>query len=314
MKTLSLYRSQPSPEHAEVSGKIKSGVQTGGLSPECDGETPGLRFLYRTVIGRMILKILVQPSLSRAAGRFLDSKHSVFLIKEYQKKNAISLDGITVPEGGFSSFNSFFSRKRTHTDFSGGPEDLCSPCDAYLSCYRIGEDSSFYIKHSRYSLSDLLQDRELAEGYQGGTAMIFRMTPAHYHRYHYIDDGNVLKEKRIDGVLHCVRPISGERYPVYIRNSREYSLQETAHFGTIVQMEVGALLVGRIRNHRTGGSFCRGEEKGCFEFGGSTIVLLLQKNAAGLLRLPDCTDNGQEISVRLGESIAVSLNSEDKML
>ena len=47
-------------------------------------------------------------------------------------------------------------------------------------------------------------------------------------------------------------------------------------------MEVGALLVGKISNHTQSGFVMRGEEKGYFEFGGSTIVLLLEKNAVTL--------------------------------
>ena len=42
-------------------------------------------------------------------------------------------------------------------------------------------------------------------------------------------------------------------------------------------MEVGALMVGRIKNHKKKVSVVhRGEEKGMFEFGGSTVVLLTE--------------------------------------
>ena len=45
-------------------------------------------------------------------------------------------------------------------------------------------------------------------------------------------------------------------------------------------MEVGALFVGKITNHNPekGITVNVGEEKGYFEFGGSTIVLLTQKD------------------------------------
>ena len=48
----------------------------------------------------------------------------------------------------------------------------------------------------------------------------------------------------------------------------------------MVQMEVGAMLVGRIVNHQGEGAAVRGKEKGFFECGGSTISVLLQKGAA----------------------------------
>ena len=45
-------------------------------------------------------------------------------------------------------------------------------------------------------------------------------------------------------------------------------------------MEVGAMMVGRITNHEAEpGYVTRGEEKGYFEFGGSTIILLDAKGA-----------------------------------
>ena len=50
-------------------------------------------------------------------------------------------------------------------------------------------------------------------------------------------------------------------------------------FGRAVQMEVGAMLVGRIVNDTPSESrVVRGMEKGHFEYGGSTIILLLSKD------------------------------------
>ena len=52
----------------------------------------------------------------------------------------------------------------------------------------------------------------------------------------------------------------------------------TENFGDVTQVEVGALMVGRIVNNHQEGNFKRSEEKGKFEFGGSTIVLLIEKD------------------------------------
>ena len=48
-----------------------------------------LKFLYRTIPGRMILKFLTRPSLSNACGRFLDSDLSHFLIQPFVKEKVI---------------------------------------------------------------------------------------------------------------------------------------------------------------------------------------------------------------------------------
>ena len=64
------------------------------------------------------------------------------------------------------------------------------------------------------------------------------------------------------------------------------------------------MMVGKIKNHHGPGAFLRGEEKGYFEFGGSTIVLLLKKGAAVLdHELWENTQNGLETVVKYGEKI-----------
>lgn len=266
-------------------------------------ESLSVRFLYQTVPGRMVLKLLVHPGLSKAAGVFLDSSLSRFLIRPFQKSNGIRLDGIAVPEGGFPSFNSFFSRKKKEVVFSEKEDVLCSPCDGFLTCWTMDSDSRFDIKHSVYSAESLLEDPELASFYKDGVAMIFRLTPAHYHRYHHICDAEVLGSKRIEGVLHCVRPMALDRYPVFVQNTREYTVLNSENLGRVTQMEVGALMVGRIRNHPLGRKVLKGEEKGCFEFGGSTIVLFVQKDVLKTEDLASCLDNGSEIPVTLGSAL-----------
>ena len=114
----------------------------------------------------------------------------------------------------------------------------------------IEKDSEFTIKHTRYSVEDLLQDKSLAARFEGGKALVFRLTPANYHRYCYPAEGRVLSEKKIPGVLHCVRPVALCSVPVFAQNSREYQVIRTERFGTMVQMEIGALLVGKITNKK----------------------------------------------------------------
>lgn len=265
-------------------------------------ESLSLRFLYNTVPGRAVLNCLVRPEPSKLAGAFLSSGLSVFLIKPFMKKNLLTLNGIDVPENGFSSFNDFFARKRIPSASDERNELLFSPCDAFVSLYEIDGDSRFEIKHCLYSVSELLDDGALAEDFRGGTMMIFRLTPRHYHRYNFAADGSIAAHRRIDGELHTVRPIALAQYPVYIRNSREYTVIDSDCFGRLIQMEVGALLVGKIKNLHTSGSFRHCDEKGYFEFGGSTVVLMFGKDAVQLRSslVENCAD-GREIPVRQGD-------------
>ena len=79
---------------------------------------------------------------------------------------------------------------------------------------------------------------------------------------------------------------------------------ETENFGTVTQVEVGAMLVGKIHNHHGAATFKRGEEKGLFLYGGSTVVLLLEKQRATLLpEVQMATADGAEMPVQLGQKI-----------
>ena len=72
-------------------------------------------------------------------------------------------------------------------------------------------------------------------------------------------------------------------------------------------MEVGALLVGKIVNHHGEASVKRGQEKGYFQFGGSTVVLLLKKDAALLDEdILENSRNGIETVVKFGERIGIA--------
>lgn len=238
--------------------------------------------LYRTVPGRCLLKVLVSPGVSRLGGKVLSSDISRRIVPWYISKYGIKMSDIEIPADGFSSFNEFFTRKRKDGALPKSMENhLFCPCDGLLSVTQIRADSCFRLKGMPYSLRRLLNDERLSSFLRGGTALIFRLTPQHYHRYCYSADGTVLYSRRIEGKLHCVRPVALETVPVFAENSREYQVIRTEQPGYMVHMEIGALLVGRISNHPIPegvGKVFAGEEKGYFEFGGSTIVLLFERD------------------------------------
>ena len=266
-------------------------------------DSAGVNFLYRTVPGRCLLQLLIRPGVSKAMGTFLDTALSRHLVKPFVK--ATHLDLSDYPERTYNSFNDFFTRriKDGRRTVDSASNALIAPCDGKLTAYPITAEGLFDIKHSVYSVADLLRDESLAAEFEGGTCLIFRLTPDDFHRYSFMDDGRILETKTLPGVLHTVRPIAFRRYPVFSENAREYAVLETAKFGKVIQMEVGALFVGRIVNHSLT-SFTRGQEKGKFEFGGSTVILLLQKGAAVIdEELLENTRQGLESIVRLGNRI-----------
>ena len=249
-----------------------------------------LQFLYHTIPGRCVLKVLTRPGISKACGRFLDSDLSHFLIKSFADKNEIDLSEYELD--GVRSFNDFFSR-RIKVGFRPVDMDekhLIAPCDGLLSVWKIREDTVLPVKQSNYTISSLLRNPKLCVN--------------HYHRYCYVDSGKKSRNVFLPGVLHTVRPIALAQYPVFTENSRAYTLIRTPEFGTVVQMEVGAMLVGRIVNHEQGAQVIRGAEKGIFQYGGSTIIVLVGKDQVTMRE--DLLKNaqfGKETAVQMGETI-----------
>ena len=163
--------------------------------------------------------------------------------------------------------------------FSKEPHDFISPCDGKVSVYPISEHTNFKIKHTWYSVRTLLRNPRLAAKYKGGTCIVFRLTVDDYHRYCYVDHGYKGKEHFVPGVFHTVNPVANDYVPVFKENTRVYTSMYTENFGQVVQVEVGPFWVGKIHNYYKGECEIRkGVEKGRFEFGGSTIILLIQKD------------------------------------
>jgi phosphatidylserine decarboxylase len=262
-----------------------------------------LRLLYNTVLGRIILKPLVCPAVSKAAGFFLNSKPSKIFIKRFIKKNNIDLCDY---EGQhYTSFNDFFTRKiKPESRPIASGDVLISPCDGMVTAFKIENDSSFFIKGVKYTIEELLRNTFLSEKYSGGTCIIFRLAVDNYHRYCFCADCNVETPIKIEGKYHTVQPIAMRRYKIFRENAREYTLLHSKHFGDIVQMEVGALLVGKISNTCSLNTAVKGCEKGKFLFGGSTIVLLLEKDKVNLdVEFFDNTKRNLETAVKYGEKI-----------
>lgn len=282
--------------------------RNGTAAGEDSGQDRLLQFLYGTVFGRRIIRFLIRPSVSRLGGMVLSTRISCLLIHPFVKKTGIRLEEYEKPKkGGYGSYNEFFCRRirKECRPVCDAPGTFISPCDGKVSVYPIGEDSSFLIKNTRYTVESLLGSPRLARRYQGGWAFVFRLTVDDYHRYGYAEGGVKSRQKKIPGVFHTVNPAANDRYPIYKENTREYCLIKTPHAGTIVQMEVGALMVGTIRNYSPAmQAVRRGEEKGRFEFGGSTVVVLTEP---GRVR-PDAdlaanTREGWETVVKMGEKV-----------
>ena len=264
-----------------------------------------LEFLYKTAFGRAILKPLTSRAVSRICGAFLDTGLSRCFIKSFVRNNNINENDYILDD--IRCFNDYFCRriKPGLRPVDDDPESLIAPCDGLLTAYEIKAGLVLPVKQSSYTIEDLLDDRELAARYQGGICLVYRLCVDHYHRYSYVDSGKKSPNRFIKGVLHTVRPVALSEYPVFVRNCREYCTIDSASFGKMIQMEVGAMLVGRIVNdHCEESDVVRGTEKGHFEYGGSTIIVIVEPSRA-LLRsdIGNASLEGVETPVKMGESV-----------
>lgn len=264
----------------------------------------GLLFLYNTRLGRIFLKLIfINPFVSKVVGWFMDTKLSCVMIKKFIKSNNIDMS--EYEDKKYTSFNDFFTRKVKVEKrvFDDNKNSLSSPCDSFVTHYKITDDLLFNVKNSLYSLSSILDDDKLAKKYANGDLIIFRLTPSNYHRYHYFDDGKMLYNKKIKGKFHTVNPIVYDKYEVFKENTREYSVLKTKRFGNVIYMQVGALLVGKINNYNKK-SFKMKEEAGYFSYGGSTCILIFEKDTIKINRnILNKSKKNIEVNVKYGEKI-----------
>lgn len=268
-----------------------------------------LRFLYGTALGRRVLGLATRRAApSRLYGLLQDLPISRLRIGPFVRR-------FTIPMGEFEdrpfrSFNDFFTRRfrpgvRSFTEV--GSELPAFAEGRYLAFEEAGREASFPVKNFSVSLPELLGGEEIARPFLGGPLLIVRLCPTDYHRFHFPDDGRIVSRCRIGGLLHSVNPhalrADGR---ILLKNEREVSLLETKNFGRLAFVEIGALLVGKIvQMHPIDRPFRRGDEKGFFRFGASSIVLAGECGAwrpdDDLLGQTGC---GMETLVRLGERVA----------
>ncbi len=275
-----------------------------------------VHFAYQTKIGLFLIQFkFIQYVCSSLLGWFYSSPISKSLVAKFIQKFSIQMELFETPPGGFRSFNQFFYRKLKSVLFPADARLLGSPCDARLITYPVSNFSTaLTVKGKTLSIHELLgftfKESNLGADFKLGTAWVFRLCPVDYHRFHFPDSGMIERLQRVPGFLHSVNPVAQEKLPeVFFRNMRDVAVLNTENFGKVIYSEVGAIGVGKIVQLVPQGSeFKRGDEKGYFEFGASTVILITsakfvsvdediaRNSAQGLETLVAC---GEKIGVRV---------------
>ena len=141
---------------------------------------------------------------------------------------------------------------------------------------------------------------------------IVRLCPSDYHRFHFPCDCVPGQTRLINGWLYSVNPLAiKNNLDIFTQNKRTLCELETNRFGKILYLEIGATNVGSIQQtYEPFEKQPKGAEKGYFEFGGSSLILLFAK---GMIQfdqdLLDATEAGLEMRCLMGQQMGVAADS-----
>lgn len=271
-----------------------------------------IKWCYESPIGKSLTELLVKKKLfSRVYGKYCDTNLSKKKISAFINDFDIDMSICKNNINEFRNFNDFFVRElHNHARPIDMNEDkLVSPGDGRLLVYTdISINNLVQVKDITYSLSELIQDDNIAKEYEGGVCLILRLCPTDYHRFHFVDYGICEKTNFIQGNYYSVNPTALERVAkLYCQNKREWCIFHSKNFGDIIHVEVGATCVGSIvQNYKENMPISKGEEKGYFKFGGSTTILFFKPNTV-IIDNDIITQSslGFETKVNMGETIGI---------
>ncbi len=274
-----------------------------------------IEWLYESKSGQVLSSFLAKPLLSRLYGLYQSSPFSRFAIQDFVREFQISLSDF-LPEDGrspaspYSNFNSFFARRfqKALRPFRLESNLLSAFAEArYLAKKSHDDGDLLYVKGKYLTAKSLLDNPEFYTIFEGGPILLARLCPMDYHRFHFPDDGKVLSTFKRGHCLHSVNPMALKARPdLFCENEREISILETKNFGKLAYIEVGAMMVGKIYQTYTSPNFTRGQEKGMFLFGGSTVIVLGEAGKwTPSQDLLHNSERGYETLVELGSVVAV---------
>lgn len=276
-----------------------------------------------------LLRVLPRKRMSRALGRLADlpvpSRVLDRLTSVYIRAYDVDLGECEVPDGGYATFDAFFTRRLRDgaRELDPDPRVVVSPADGRVE--DVGEiraHGAFTVKGRPYALDELLADRGAHTRFAGGLFAIVYLSPRDYHRVHAPVSGRVARARHVAGTLYPVNAIGLAHVPgLFAKNERVAIEQRSELHGEVVTVLVGAVGVGRIgiafdeslvtntgraaETHDYGDDgplVPRGDELGVFHLG-STVIVFVTK-AAGLAAAKHAGE-----SVRMGESLFTPVRS-----
>ena len=278
-----------------------------------------VQWLYHSFFGKLFGVFLTMKFFSKIYGFFQNLPLSKRKIQPFVEKFSIPLEDF-VPQNGrdsydpYSTFNHFFIRRfhKGKRKFINPPHLAAFSEGRYFGHECLDKNITVPVKGHFLSLKALLQNDQWSTSFEDGPILIARLCPVDYHRFHFPDNGSVLDRYHIRGKLHSVNPLALKKdASIFLTNERVISILETVTFGKIAFVEIGAVCVGRIVQTFRETLFKRGQEKGYFLFGGSTVIVIGQKGRwVPSVDILQHTHKGRETYIRLGDSVGQKLTDE----
>jgi len=241
-----------------------------------------LRWIYGSPLGKAALHTLVKRrAFSAWYGRRMSTPTSAKKIAPFIENYALDPEDFADPPESFASFNEFFFRrlKPQARPILDDPAAVVFPADGrHLGFQRALDIDSVFVKGQCFDLAKLLGDADLAARFAEGPVVLSRLCPVDYHRFHFPLAGTPGDSRIIPGPLFSVSPVALREKLEYLwTNKRAVTLLDGGLFGTVAIIEIGATCVGSIRQtYAPGKAVEKGEEKGFFEFGGSSTITLFE--------------------------------------
>ncbi|CAG8830540.1 27331_t:CDS:1, partial [Racocetra persica] len=231
-------------------------------------------------------------------------------MKTFYMSDIYNMNIYEPPRDGWRCFNEFFARKLLPgvrpIDCPSDPRIIVSAADStFDGSWDIDENAIVTLKSIPWTIRELLADSKYSDEFAGGKFTHSYLSPSDYHRQHSPIDGTVLEAKVIPGQAYCeVNVKKDSRNKLVLRPGRRIGTDQpkaeidspdspgyqfcqarglfviqSAKIGYVAVLPIGMSQVSSvILTKKEGDEIKKGDEISYFQFGGSDVVLLFQKN------------------------------------
>jgi phosphatidylserine decarboxylase len=268
-----------------------------------------LKWAYGNPLGKVSVDLFVKRVFfSRFYGWWMDRPSTVAKVKPFVESFGLDTQEFAKKMDEFTSFNDFFSRelKSEARPIADDRDAVVFPADGrHLGFQDLSKVQHVFVKGQSFDLDALLGNADLAHRYRNGSAVLSRLCPTDYHRFHFSVQGKAGQTKLINGDLYSVNPMALRQNLNYLcENKRTLTSVQTDRCGEVLIMEIGATNVGSIlQTFQSDASLQhKGQEKGYFRFGGSATMTFFEPGAVRLAEdLLTQSANGIELYARMGD-------------